>query len=111
VKIETAVPLEGRRRFHGYISQEGPDGVRLTLKDGGEVVLPVSEMVKAHLVLTDRLIEEARARGGAPAADLTDDGNGADFDAVEVEDDSEDDAGGEDGFADDDEDEEDERNH
>jgi len=111
VKIETALPLDGRRRFHGSISSEGPEGVKLTLKDGGEVLLPVSEMVKAHLVLTDRLIEEARARGGAPAADLTDDDNGADFDAVEVEDDSEHDAGGEDDFADDDEDEEDERNH
>jgi hypothetical protein len=42
-------------------------------------------MVKAHLVLTEKLIQDARSRGQAPAAVEEDEIEG-DFDHVEVED-------------------------
>ncbi len=87
VKIEVGAPVDGRKRFHGFIKAEGPDGVIITLKDGGEAAIAVSDMVKAHLVLTDRLIDEARAKGQAPEADVEDDGLEGDFDDVEVDDD------------------------
>lgn len=108
VKIELGVPVDGRKRFHGFIKSEDAAGVTLNLKDGGEATLPVSEMVKAHLVLTDKLINAARASGQAPA-EIGDDasgddefaGFGEDFDDVEVEDDEDD---IEDDFDDEDED-------
>lgn len=113
VKVEIGAPVDGRKRFHGFIKAEDADGVTIALKDGGEATLAVSEMIKAHLVLTDRLIDEARARGGAPAADVEDDEIEGDFDDVEVDEDDEefeDDADGEDEFDDSDEEDEDERN-
>jgi len=90
VKVELATPIDGRKRFHGFIRSEGPEGVTIDLKDGGDVVLPVSDMVKAHLVLTDRLIKEAQSKGQAPGeledneefSDLEED-----FDDVEVDED------------------------
>ncbi len=68
-RVELGMPVDGRRRFHGVIAGEGAEGVTLTLKDGGTTTLPVAEMVKAHLVLTDALIRSARARGQAPELD------------------------------------------
>ena len=91
VKVELGTPTpEGRKRFHGWIVGETDGVVELTLKDGGEAKAVVGDMVKAHLVLTDKLIQDARARGQAPAADLEEDeiaeSLGDDFDDVEVED-------------------------
>lgn len=68
VRIEIGAPVDGRRRFHGFIADE-KDGVAFVdLKDGGQAEIPLTEMVKASLVLTDKLIEDAQARGHA--ADL-----------------------------------------
>jgi ribosome maturation factor RimP len=95
VKIELGVPVDGRKRFHGFIRAEGPEGVTVDLKDGGEAVLAVADMVKAHLVLTDKLIKAAQAKGQAPA-ELEDDEDlsalEGDFDDFEVEDEDEMDA-------------------
>jgi len=88
VKIELGMAnAEGRKRFHGFIEGETDDGVAVTLKDGGAVKLDVSDMVKAHLVLTDKLIQDARKRGAAPAEDLAEGETPEDFDEVEEEDD------------------------
>lgn len=65
-KVELAMPLDGRRRFQGVISGEDEEGVHLLLEDETELVAHVHEMSKAALVLTDELIEDARARGGLP---------------------------------------------
>lgn len=65
-KLELAYPLDGRRRFSGIISGEDEDGVHLELEDGTELVAQVDELSKAHLVLTDELIEAARERGSLP---------------------------------------------
>lgn len=87
VRVELEMPVDGRRRFHGFIAGEEGGVVTLNLKDGGEAKIAVADMVKAHLVMTDRLIEEATARG-----DLEPDPDDDAFDEVEVDgDDDEDD--------------------
>lgn len=65
-KLELAYPLDGRRRFSGVLAGEDADGVRLELEDGSELVAQVHELSKAHLVLTDELIADARERGEMP---------------------------------------------
>jgi len=82
-RIELAAPADGRRRFIGVILGETDGAVEIELKEGGRVRLPLDDMAKASLVLTDALIEEAQRRGAAPAGD--DDMDEA-FDEVEVED-------------------------
>jgi ribosome maturation factor RimP len=90
VKVELGAPTaEGRKRFHGWIVGETDGVAELTLKDGGAAKVAVAEMVKANLVLTDKLIQAARARGQAPAAleqDEIANDFGGDFDDVEVDD-------------------------
>lgn len=56
-KVELLVPHEGRRRFVGIVL--GADAVlaRLRLDDGAEVALPLADIRRAKLVLTDALIE------------------------------------------------------
>src|SRR6185295_6816229 len=85
VKVEVGTPVDGRKRFHGFILDERGGVARLKLKDGGEASIPVAVMVKAQLVLTDALIKAAQAKGAAPA-DVEDDEIDGDFDEVEVED-------------------------
>jgi ribosome maturation factor RimP len=86
VKIELGSPTaEGRKRFHGFIESEAGGFATVTLKDGGTAKLEIADMVKAHLVLTEKLIQDARSRGQAPAAVEEDEIEG-DFDDVEVED-------------------------
>jgi ribosome maturation factor RimP len=65
-KIELAQAIEGQRRFSGIITGEDKDGVHLELDDETELVARVSEMSKASLILTDELIEAARAAGNLP---------------------------------------------
>lgn len=65
-KVELARPIEGRRRFTGIIVSEGEEGVHLELEDDTELVAGVHEMSRASLVLTDELIEAARAAGNLP---------------------------------------------
>ena len=95
VKIELGAPQsDGRKRFHGVIAGEDNAVVAMNLKDGGEVKLAVADMVKAHLVLTEKLIQDARKRGQAPVADDVEedeieDALGDDFDDVEVGEDDE----------------------
>ena len=64
-KIETAVPLEGRRRWVGRLLGLEGETVRIETKEG-EVALPCAAIAKAKLVLTDDLIAAAgRARAAA----------------------------------------------
>ncbi|MEM6626939.1 MAG: ribosome maturation factor RimP [Pseudomonadota bacterium] len=82
VRVEIGMPIDGRRRFHGWIAGEENAVVFLKLKDGGEAEIPIIEMVKAHLVLTDELIEDAQSRGQALDAPEDD---SDEYDEVEVE--------------------------
>lgn len=111
VKVELSYPnAEGRKRFHGWIESETDGVVALRLKDGGNATIAVDDMSRAVLVLTDKLIQDARAKGQAAAdvavdedeedfdgeADEVSDEAGEDFDDVEVGDDEEFDDEGED---------------
>lgn len=103
VKVELSTPgADGRKRFHGAIVSETNGVVELDLKDGGHASLAVGDMTRATMVLTDKLIQAARARGQAPSDidedDIDEDGNdlselgeelGDDFDDVEVDEDEE----------------------
>ena len=76
-KIEMAVPVDGRKRFRGFIRGVEGDAVAIELpdvKEGDEriVRLPLSDLGDARLVLTDELIRESLRRGTAPAADGND---------------------------------------
>jgi ribosome maturation factor RimP len=90
VRVEIGTPVDGRKRFHGFIAGEKDGAAKLNLKDGGEATIPLAEMVKAHLVLTDALIKAAKASGQAPAEveddEMLSNGLGGDFDEVDVED-------------------------
>ncbi len=101
IKVELGMPgADGRKRFHGWIVSETDGVVELNLKDGGSAQLPVADMARATMVLTDKLIQAARAKtpppGESEEADDEDDeivGLGEeleeDFDDVEVDDDEE----------------------
>ena len=68
-RLETAEPIEGRRRFKGTLLGLADDVVRLRLDDGAEAAVPLSAVSKAKLELTDALIEEHRlAQQGASQA-------------------------------------------
>ena len=68
VKIEMAVPVAGRKRFRGVLEGFHEGEVRLFIDNpekGGEqllVGLPFADIGEAVLVLTDELIEAAKAR-------------------------------------------------
>ncbi len=64
-KVEMLVPCDGRRRFGGTVL--GADGLsaRLRLEDGTDLTLPLADIRRAKLVLTDALIA---ATAGPPEA-------------------------------------------
>jgi len=65
-RVETAQPIDGRRRFKGTLLGLADGSIRLRLEDGKEVHLPLAEVTKAKLELTDALLDEhRRAQEGA----------------------------------------------
>ncbi len=60
-KAELAVPLNGRRRFSGIVLGAAEGKARMRLDDGSEVALPLDDIRKARLVLTDALIAATAA--------------------------------------------------
>jgi ribosome maturation factor RimP len=68
-RLETALPIEGRRRFKGTLLGLADDAVKIRLEDGMEVAVPLSAVSRAKLEMTDALIEEHRvAQQGAAQA-------------------------------------------
>ncbi len=66
VRLETAEPIDGRRRFKGTLLGLEDGTVRLRLDDGHEAQLPLATVTKAKLELTDALLDEhRRAQEGA----------------------------------------------
>jgi ribosome maturation factor RimP len=59
-RVETDVPIEGRRRFRGRLLGVVDDQLRLQLAEG-EQAIPCSMIRKAKLVLTDDLLAVASA--------------------------------------------------
>jgi ribosome maturation factor RimP len=74
VKIETEIPIDGRKRFRGLLVGTEGEVARIRQDDkkddteaGGvaEILLPIEEMSEAKLVLTDELVTQALRRGKA----------------------------------------------
>jgi ribosome maturation factor RimP len=81
VKIEMAVPLDGRKRFRGVLLGTQGEAARIRAEDGkaeesGEFLLRIDDMAEAKLVLTDALVTEALRR--AKAQDRTQEGQSRD---------------------------------
>ena len=56
-RAELDPPLDGRKRFSGVVLGADAEFARLRLDDGSEVALPLAQLRRARLVLTDALIE------------------------------------------------------
>jgi ribosome maturation factor RimP len=76
VKVEMAVPMDGRKRFRGVLLGVEGGSARIRRDDAAseaaDVLLPIEEMAEARLVLTDALVAESLKRsksGGAAGAD------------------------------------------
>ncbi len=55
-KAETNMPQDGRKRFSGILLGADDAFGRLRLDDGAEIALPLADIKKARLILTDALI-------------------------------------------------------
>lgn len=66
-RLETGLPVDGRRRFKGELkglAGEGLDAVQIIV-DGEEFNVPLSALSRAKLVLTDALIAWSQAQAAA----------------------------------------------
>ena len=68
VKIETEIPIDGRKRFRGLLIGTEGEAARIRQDDAeageaAEILLPIEEMSEAKLELTDELVTEALRRG------------------------------------------------
>ncbi len=66
-RIETRQPVSGRRRFLGRIAAADENNVRIALEAGetgeaSEVEIPIAEIARAKLKLTDELIAASTGR-------------------------------------------------
>jgi ribosome maturation factor RimP len=55
-RAETVAPVDGRKRFSGIVLGADETAARMRLDDGTEVSLPLADIRRARLVLTDALI-------------------------------------------------------
>ena len=60
-KVETRVPVDGRKRFRGNLAGIEGEQVRLDLADDGSVLLPFEQISRAKLIITDELLAAAAA--------------------------------------------------
>ena len=70
VKIETEIPINGRKRFRGLLVGTEGEAARIRGEEAeagadAEILLPIEEISEAKLVLTDELVTEALRRGKA----------------------------------------------
>lgn len=68
-RVEMAVPHEGRRRLSGTVLGADETTARLRLEDGSEAALPLADIRRAKLVLTDALIAATAAPARPDDAD------------------------------------------
>lgn len=62
-RVEMLVPIQGRRRFTGTILGADASSATLRLDDGTEIGVPLSDLRRAKLVLTDALIDATAPQG------------------------------------------------
>ena len=65
VKIETEIPIDGRKRFRGLLLGTEGEAARIRGDEAdaeSEILLPIGEMSDAKLVLTDELVTQALRR-------------------------------------------------
>lgn len=61
-RLEVAAPVQGQRRFRGKLAGltgAAHEMLRLMPESGGQVEIPLAQITKAQLVLTDALIAES----------------------------------------------------
>jgi ribosome maturation factor RimP len=56
-RAETQFPIDGRKRFNGTILGADATHARLRLDDGTDIALPLVDIRRAKLILTDALID------------------------------------------------------
>jgi ribosome maturation factor RimP len=64
-RLEVAAPVQGQRRFRGALAGltgDAQDTLRLQAESGEIVEIPLGQITKAQLVLTDALIAESLKR-------------------------------------------------
>lgn len=66
-KIETSMPIQGRKRFRGVLVGTEGEGARIRRDDTAEgeeteILIPIEDMSEAKLVLTDGLVAETLRR-------------------------------------------------
>jgi ribosome maturation factor RimP len=59
-RAEVTYPVEGRKRFTGIVLGADETHARMRLEDGSEVALPLADIRRAKLILTDALIEATK---------------------------------------------------
>jgi ribosome maturation factor RimP len=73
-RAEMVAPVDGRRRFTGVILGADETTARMRLEDGTDVTLPLADLRRAKLILTDELIAATAAEiPPATATDLSSD--------------------------------------
>jgi len=73
-KIETSMPIQGRKRFRGVLAGTEGETARIRRDDAAEgeeteIMIPIEEMSEAKLVLTDELVAQALRREKAAKRD------------------------------------------
>ncbi|MDT7951930.1 MAG: ribosome maturation factor RimP [Acetobacteraceae bacterium] len=64
-RVEMLAPVGGRRRFTGVVLGADADAARVRLEDGTDVVLPMGDIRRAKLILTDALIDATAQQGAS----------------------------------------------
>jgi ribosome maturation factor RimP len=60
IKLETRLPIDGRRRFAGVLQGMDSDQVLLKMDKDEQVALPFADIAKANIVITDALLKRAK---------------------------------------------------
>ncbi len=61
-RAEVIAPVDGRKRFAGMVLGAADGYARMRLDDGTEVKLPLADLRRARLVLTDELIAATQGK-------------------------------------------------